>query len=229
MRGHLFAHLDPLDAPPKAPPELDLSNFGLGPDDLDKLFPTVDLAGTPPQLTLREIILRLEETYCRSIGVEFTHVEDPEQRTWLQEQMEKTKNRLVLDREDQLRILTKLSDAEIFEQFIHRSYEAGTKRFSLEGGESMIPLLDLMVERAGALGVTEIVIGMAHRGRLNVLANIFDKSPREIFAAFEDADAERYLGSGDVKYHLGYSRDRVTESGARSTSRSRSTRATSSS
>ena len=215
VRGHLFAHLDPLDVPPKAPPELDLPNFGLGPDDLDKLFPTVDLAGAPPQLTLREIILRLEETYCRSIGVEFTHVEDPEQRTWLQEQMEKTKNRLVLDREDQLRILTKLSDAEIFEQFIHRSYEAGTKRFSLEGGESMIPLLDLMVERSGALGVSEIVMGMAHRGRLNVLANIFDKSPREIFAAFEDADAERYLGSGDVKYHLGYSKDRVTESGAR--------------
>lgn len=215
VRGHLFAHLDPLDVPPKAPPELDLANFGLGIEDLDKLFPTVDLAGVPPQLTLREIILRLEETYCRSIGVEFTHVESPEQRTWLQRQMEATKNRLVLGREDQLRILTKLSDAEIFEQFIHRSYEAGTKRFSLEGGESMIPLLDLMVEHAGAMGVSEIVMGMAHRGRLNVLANILDKSPREIFAAFEDADAERYLGSGDVKYHLGYSTDRVTTSGAR--------------
>lgn len=214
VRGHLFAHLDPLDVPPKAAPELDLANFGLGLEDLDKLFPTVDLAGVPPQLTLREIILRLEETYCRSIGVEFTYVESPEQREWLQRQMESTKNRLVLDREDQLRILTKLSDAEIFEQFIHRSYEAGTKRFSLEGGESMIPLLDLMVEHAGALGVEEIVMGMAHRGRLNVLANIFDKSPREIFAAFEDADAERYLGSGDVKYHLGYSTDRVTQSGA---------------
>ncbi len=215
VRGHLFAHLDPLDVPPRAPPELDLANFGLGVEDLDKLFPTVDLAGVPPQLTLREIILRLEETYCRSIGVEFTHVEAPEQRAWLQHQMEATKNRLVLDREDQLRILTKLSDAEIFEQFIHRSYEAGTKRFSLEGGESMIPLLDLMVEHAGAMGVHEIVMGMAHRGRLNVLANILDKSPREIFAAFEDADAERYLGSGDVKYHLGYSTDRVTATGAR--------------
>ncbi|MBK8253761.1 MAG: 2-oxoglutarate dehydrogenase E1 component [Polyangiaceae bacterium] len=215
VRGHLFAHLDPLGVPPNAPPELDLANFGLGPEDLDTLFPTVDLAGVPPQLTLREIILRLEETYCRSIGVEFTHVEDPEQRTWLQKQMESTKNRLVLGREDQLRILTKLSDAEIFEQFIHRSYEAGTKRFSLEGGESMIPLLDLMVEHAGALGVSEIVMGMAHRGRLNVLANILNKSPREIFAAFEDADAERYLGSGDVKYHLGYSTDRLTETGAR--------------
>ncbi len=213
VRGHLFAHLDPLDVPPKAPPELDLVNFGLGAGDLDKLFPTVDLAGVPPQLTLREIILRLEETYCRSIGVEFTHVEDPEQRTWLQKQMEATKNRLVLGREDQLRILTKLSDAEIFEQFIHRSYEAGTKRFSLEGGESMIPLLDLMVEHSGTLGVSEIVMGMAHRGRLNVLANILEKSPREIFAAFEDADAERYLGSGDVKYHLGYSTDRVTARG----------------
>ncbi|MEZ4302460.1 MAG: 2-oxoglutarate dehydrogenase E1 component [Polyangiaceae bacterium] len=215
VRGHLFAHLDPLGTRPNAPPELDLVNFGLGEEDLDKPFPTVDLAGTPPQLALRDIIQRLEETYCRSIGVEFTHVEDPEQRVWLRTQMEASKNRLVLKREDQLRILTKLSDAEIFEQFIHRSYEAGTKRFSLEGGESMIPMLDLMVEHAGALGVGEIVMGMAHRGRLNVLANILDKSPREIFAAFEDADAERYLGSGDVKYHLGYSTDRVTASGAR--------------
>ncbi|MFT3771186.1 MAG: 2-oxoglutarate dehydrogenase E1 component [Minicystis sp.] len=213
VRGHLFAHIDPLGAPMLAPPELDLRNFELLPEDLDKPFPTVDLAGMPPFATLREILQRLEETYCRTIGVEFTHIEDPEQRDWLRERMESTKNRLALGDQEQLRILTKLSDAEIFEQFIHRSYGAGTKRFSLEGGEALIPLLDLIVEQAGERGVDECVLGMAHRGRLNVLANIMDKSVREIFAAFEDADPERYLGGGDVKYHLGYSTDRVTDAG----------------
>ncbi|MDI1484155.1 2-oxoglutarate dehydrogenase E1 component [Polyangium sp. y55x31] len=213
VRGHLFAHIDPLGLPPPAPPELNLDNFDLSEADLDQPFPTVDLAGLPAISTLREIINRLEETYCRSIGVEFTHIEDPVQRIWLQRRMEATKNRLELSRDKQLRILTKLSDAEIFEQFIHRSYEAGTKRFSLEGGEALIPLLDLIIERAGAENVDEIVFGMAHRGRLNVLANILEKSPREIFAHFEDKDPERYVGAGDVKYHLGYSNDRLTESG----------------
>ncbi|UQA63434.1 2-oxoglutarate dehydrogenase E1 component [Polyangium aurulentum] len=215
VRGHLFAHLDPLGLPPPAAPEVDLANFELSPAELDKPFPTVDLAGLPAFATLREIIQRLEETYCRSIGVEFTHIEDPEQRTWLQRRMEASRNRLELGREEQLRILTKLSDAEIFEQFIHRSYEAGTKRFSLEGGEALIPLLDLLVERAGEQGVEEIVLGMAHRGRLNVLANIMEKSPREIFAHFEDKEPTRYVGGGDVKYHLGYSTDRTTASGQR--------------
>jgi 2-oxoglutarate dehydrogenase E1 component len=214
VRGHLFAHLDPLGLPPPARSDLDLSNFSLRPSDLEKPFPTVDLAGAPPVLTLREIIQILEETYCRSIGVEFTHIENPEQREWLRDQMESTRNRLRLGPELQLRILTKLSDAEIFENFLHRSYAPGTKRFSLEGAESLIPLLDLLVERAGDQGVEEIVMGMAHRGRLNVLANILQKGMREIFAAFEDKDAERNLGSGDVKYHLGYSNDRRTQAGA---------------
>ncbi|APR75047.1 2-oxoglutarate dehydrogenase E1 component [Minicystis rosea] len=213
VRGHLFAHVDPLGAPMLAPPELDLRNFELLPEDLDKPFPTIDLAGLPPFASLREILQALEETYCRTIGVEFTHIEEPEQREWLRERMESTRNRLALGDREQLRILTKLSDAEIFEQFIHRSYGAGTKRFSLEGGEAMIPLLDLIVEQSADRGVDECVFGMAHRGRLNVLANIMDKSVREIFAAFEDADPERYLGGGDVKYHLGYSTDRVTDAG----------------
>ncbi|MFS8070429.1 MAG: 2-oxoglutarate dehydrogenase E1 subunit family protein, partial [Byssovorax sp.] len=213
VRGHLFAHIDPLGVPPEAPPELELSNFELSPEDLDKPFPTIDLAGAGPVQTLREIIQHLEETYCRSVGVEYMHIDNPEQRAWIQQRMEATKNRLTLGHQEQLRILTKLSDAEIFEQFIQRSYGAGTKRFSLEGAESLIPLLDLLIERAGSEGVTEIVFGMAHRGRLNVLANIMDKSLREIFAAFEDKDAKRYLGGGDVKYHLGYSTDRSVESG----------------
>ena len=201
VRGHIFAHVDPLGNPMLAPPELDLRNFDLLPEDLDKPFPTVDLAGMAPVATLREILKRLEETYCRTIGVEFNSIEDPTQREWLRERMESTKNRLTLGEEEQLRILTKLSDAEIFEQFIHRSYGAGTKRFSLEGAESLIPLVDLIVEQAAERDADEIVLGMAHRGRLNVMANILGKSVREIFAAFEDADPERFLGGGDVKYH----------------------------
>jgi 2-oxoglutarate dehydrogenase E1 component len=213
VRGHLCAHLDPLSPPPARLPELDIHEFGLSDEDLDMPFPTVGLAGAPPVMTLREIISHLDETYCRSIGVEFTHIEDPEMRAWLQQQMEATRNRMRLTPALQIRILTKLSEAEVFEQFIHKSYEAGTKRFSLEGGKSLIALLDLVIERAADRDVHEIVIGMAHRGRLNVLANIMGKSPREIFAAFEDKDAEKYLGSGDVKYHLGYSTDKKTESG----------------
>ncbi|NUQ74111.1 MAG: 2-oxoglutarate dehydrogenase E1 component [Polyangiaceae bacterium] len=213
VRGHLAAHLNPLGEKPAPLPELNISEYGLTAGDLDKLFPTVGLAGAPPVMTLREIISHLEETYSRTIGVEFTHIDEPEQRAWLQEAMESTKNRMELTPALQIRILTKLSEAEVFEQFIHKSYEAGTKRFSLEGGKSLIALLDLCIERAGEHGVDEIVFGMAHRGRLNVLANIMHKSPREIFAAFEDKDAELYLGSGDVKYHLGYSTDRVTEAG----------------
>src|SRR3954469_10376890 len=124
-----------------------------------------------PVATLREILRALEETYCRTIGVEYTHIEDPEQREWLQERMESTHNRLALGEDEQRRILTKLSDAEILEQFIQRSYGAGTKRFSLEGAESLIPLLDLLIEQASLRQVEEIVLGMAHRGRLNVLVN----------------------------------------------------------
>jgi 2-oxoglutarate dehydrogenase E1 component len=166
----------------------------------------------PKEATLREIIARLETTYCRSIGAEFTQVEDPEERAWLQQRMESTQNRLKLDQAAQVRILTKLTDAEIFEQFIHKNY-VGAKRFSLEGAESLIPLLDLLVETSGHEGVEEIVIAMAHRGRLNVLANILGKNIREIFAAFEDGDPHKYLGSGDVKYHLGYSTDYKTLAG----------------
>ncbi|HMJ53207.1 MAG TPA: thiamine pyrophosphate-dependent enzyme, partial [Polyangiaceae bacterium] len=210
-RGHLFARVDPLRLEPAAPPQLDLANFGLTEADLDRTYSTVDMAG-PKEATLREIIARLETTYCRSIGAEFTQVEDPEERAWLQDRMESTQNRLKIDRDAQVRILTKLTDAEILEQFIHKNF-VGAKRFSLEGAESLIPLLDLLVETSGQQGVAEIVIGMAHRGRLNVLANILNKNIREIFAAFEDGDPQKFLGSGDVKYHLGYSTDYRTLSG----------------
>jgi 2-oxoglutarate dehydrogenase E1 component len=212
VRGHLFAHLDPLGTPPAAAPELDLANFGLTEGDLDATFPSVGVAGLPERATLRQIINHLSATYCRSIGVEFTHIEEPDMRAWLQHRMESTQNRAELNRDELVHVLTKLTDAEIFEQFIHRNY-VGAKRFSLEGAESMIALLDLLIEEAGAQGVDEIVIGMAHRGRLNVLVNIMGKNVREIFAAFDDKQPERFLGAGDVKYHLGYSTDRTTTSG----------------
>ena len=214
VRGHLFAHVDPLGTPPDAAPELDLANFGLTEEDLDKPFGTAGMSGLPERAKLRDIIAHLSETYCASIGVEFTHIEEPEPRRWLEEKMETTRNHCALDRSELLRILTKLTDAEIFEQFIHKNF-VNAKRFSLEGAESMIAMLDLLIEAAGAHGVEEIVIGMAHRGRLNVLANIMGKNVREIFAAFDDKQPERFLGTGDVKYHLGYSNDVVTGSGAK--------------
>ena len=210
-RGHLFAHLDPLGLTAMPPRELDLATFGLNASDLDTPFPTGDLAG-PEVATLREIVARCEETYTRAIGVEFFHLESREERLWLQERMESTCNRLALSPTQQRRILEKLTDAEIFETFLHTNF-LGAKRFSCEGTESMIPLLDLVIENCGQHHVTEIVIGMAHRGRLNVLANILGKPVRDIFAAFEDKNPERNLGRGDVKYHLGYSTDRETASG----------------
>jgi 2-oxoglutarate dehydrogenase E1 component len=211
-RGHVFANVDPLETPHGAAPELELSHFGLSEADLDKVFSTAGMSGLPERATLREIVAHLKETYCSSIGVEFTQIEEPEPRQWLQQQMESTRNHASLDRTALVRILTKLTEAEIFEQFIHKNY-ALAKRFSLEGAESMIPMIDLLVEAAGQSGIEELVIGMAHRGRLNVLVNVLGKNVREIFAAFDDKKPERFLGAGDVKYHLGYSNDVVTHAG----------------
>jgi 2-oxoglutarate dehydrogenase E1 component len=214
VRGHLFAHVDPLGSPPAARPELELENFGLSSSDLDKTFATTDLAGLPPTATLRQIVEHLSETYCASIGVEFTQIEEPDQRKWLQQAVESTRNHASLNRDELVRILTKLTDAEIFEQFIHKNY-VNAKRFSLEGAESMISMLDLLIDSAAIHRIEEIVIGMAHRGRLNVLVNVLGKNVREIFAAFDDTKPERFLGGGDVKYHLGHSSDVVTGSGAK--------------
>jgi len=212
VRGHLFAKIDPLGTPPEASAELDLANFGLSEADYDTAFPTVGLTGLGERATLREIVAHLSATYCSSIGVEFTHIEEPEAREWLQTAMESTRNRASLDRTEMLRVLTRLTDAEIFEQFVHKNF-LGSKRFSAEGAESMIATLDLLIDYAAGRGIEEIVIGMAHRGRLNVLANIMGKNVREIFAAFRDSNPERNLGRGDVKYHLGASCDRNTSSG----------------
>ncbi|WP_373044823.1 2-oxoglutarate dehydrogenase E1 component [Vulgatibacter sp.] len=203
LRGHLFAKLDPLGIQPTTPaPHFALERFGLNEGDLDKTFTAGGLRGT-----LREIIGHLEETYCRTIGVELSHIEDDRILEWLEDRMESTQNHVSLEREDQLQVLTKLTDAEIFEQFLHTSF-VGAKRFSLEGAESFIPMMELIIARAAQADVREVVIGMAHRGRLNVLANVMGMPYREIFAEFADEDPNLYIGRGDVKYHLGYSADR---------------------
>ncbi len=203
--GHMIAQIDPLGLPRPVPPELDPAHYGFGEADMERRF-SCETMHCKGFMTLREIIQRLRNTYCRSIGVEYMHIDDLRIRGWLQERMEPTENRIEISRKEQLRILTRLTDAVTFEEFIRKKF-VGAKSFSLEGSESLIPLLDLAIEKAGDQGVQEIVLGMAHRGRLNVLSNIMGKSPGEIFREFADMDAEAYRGSGDVKYHKGYSND----------------------
>jgi 2-oxoglutarate dehydrogenase E1 component len=214
IRGHLFANLDPLGLLQPPPAELELQHFGLSDADLDKRFATGDFASgaRAGELALRDILARLKRTYCRTIGVEFMHGEDPAIKRWLQERMERAGNEANLSREQKLRILGRLTDAETLETFLHRKY-IGKKRFSLEGAESLIPLLDWLIEEFGRQGGEEIVMGMAHRGRLNVLVNVFGKRPDELFAEFEDTEIETMMGRGDVKYHLGYSSDRKLRGG----------------
>jgi 2-oxoglutarate dehydrogenase E1 component len=213
VRGHMKAQIDPLGLPRAIQPELDPGFYDLNESDMELVFSSRTIFGAET-LKLREIIDRLSATYCRSIGVQFMHIDDLEVKTWLQDRMEGSQNSVRLSREEQLRILVKLTDATIFEEFIQRKY-IGAKSFSLEGSESLIPLLSFAIERAALHGTNEIVLGMAHRGRLNVLANILGKSPRNIFREFEDVDPEFYKGSGDVKYHLGHSSDYITASGKR--------------
>lgn len=202
VRGHLFANLDPLGLRESPPFDLSLETFGL-----DEVGSSTRFLYGNQKMGLGDIFEHLNDTYCRYIGAEFTFIEDPKERRWLQHRMEDSTNRVELDRETQLRILRKLTEAETFERFLHGTY-LGAKRFSVEGAESMIPMLDLIIERAASLGVEEIVIGMAHRGRLNVMVNVLELPPEDILSAFEDTDPERFFGRGDVKYHLGHSVDR---------------------
>jgi 2-oxoglutarate dehydrogenase E1 component len=211
-RGHMVAKLDPLEELQHEPqPELDPRAYGFSDADLDVVMPSGGLYGTGA-VTLRELMKRLRATYCEHIGVEMNHISDVMKRAWLQERMEPVLNAPPIDRDTQLYILEKVAAAEVLENFIHTKY-VGTKRFSLEGGESLIPMLEMIVERSGLQGVDEIVFGMAHRGRLNVLVNVMGKSPSDLFAEFEDIDPESMFGGGDVKYHLGFSADRVTRAG----------------
>jgi len=211
VRGHIVAQIDPLNEARPSPPELDPAYYGLTEEHMNRELSTQWFGG-PEKRTLREMLSWLQTTYCRSIGVQFMHIDSLQVRAWLQERMERAANRIDLAREQQVRILTRLCDAITFEEFIQKKY-VGAKSFSLEGAESLIPLLDMAIERASEQGVDLVVLGMAHRGRLNVLANIMGKKPSRIFREFEDRDPERQTGRGDVKYHLGYSSDWTTESG----------------
>ncbi len=213
VRGHRIAQVDPLGLPQPVPPELQPEFFGLTEADMSQpvYSETFQYAGT---LTLGQLLERLRNTYCRSIGVQYMHIDDLIVRRWLQRRMESTQNHLRLTRAEQLRILTRLTDAVTFEEFIRKKFP-GAKTFSLEGSESIIPLLDLAIEKAGDQGIREIVFGMAHRGRLNVLANIMGKSPRRIFREYADLDWKSSSGRGDVKYHLGHSSDWTTAKGGK--------------
>jgi 2-oxoglutarate dehydrogenase E1 component len=203
VRGHLFADLDPLGLAPKGGDELAPASFGLGNVDPSTVFNAMG-----QRLPLGEIVARLRQTYCRTIGAEVTQIEENEERDWLLTEMESTQNRMDLSRDQQLQLLGKLTEAEVWETFVDKAYTK-KKRFSLEGGESTIPLLELLIDGGAREGVEEVVIGMAHRGRLNVLLNVMELPPRDMLAAFEDMSPERHMGRGDVKYHLGYSSDRI--------------------
>ncbi len=199
-RGHLMADTDPLAYRQRRHPDLDVINHSLSLWDLDRTFPTGGFGGTP-RATLRDILARLRNAYCRTIGSEYMHLHDPAQRRWLQQKIEGGWPRP--NREQIGRILHKLNQAEAFETFLQTKF-VGQKRFSLEGGESVIPLLDTLLGAAADAGLEGVGIGMAHRGRLNVLANIAGKSYAQIFNEFEgNIDPKTIQGSGDVKYHLG--------------------------
>ena len=199
QRGHLAADNDPLTYRLRRHPDLDITSYGLSLWDLDRSFPTRGLGGRD-RATLREILKMLRDAYCRTVGVEYMHIQDPAQRTWWQERLERDWEDI--GDEERRRILTKLEQAEAFETFLQTKY-VGQKRFSLEGGESLIVALDRLLDAAAHDGLDEVVIGMAHRGRLNVLTNIAGKSYAQVFDEFEGNGVIEGAGTGDVKYHLG--------------------------
>ncbi len=210
-RGHLFTKTNPVRARRKYVPTLDIEHFGLSNSDLDTVFNAGEVLGIGAQ-TLREIIKHLDSIYCDSIGVEYMYIRKPEEINWIQEKLNINDNQPNFSAEQKKHILKKLNEAVSFESFLHTKY-VGQKRFSLEGGESLIPALDAVIEKAADYGVKEFVMGMAHRGRLSTLTNIFGKSAKDIFSEFDGKDYEEEVFDGDVKYHLGWTSDRVTDSG----------------
>lgn len=211
-RGHLLADLNPLKHGPGHYPELEFEYYGLTIWDLDREFYCAGLGGYE-KAPLRVIVKLLRDTYCGFIGAEYMHILDLEERKWLRETMESSSNNPNLTRDEKKQILHKLNQAMAFEQFLHKKY-VGHKRFSVEGGETMIPMIDFMLELGGDLGVEQVILGMAHRGRLNVLVNTMGKSYHRVFAEFEgNIDPKTFHGSGDVKYHLGTEGFHKTQSG----------------
>ncbi|MDY7560066.1 2-oxoglutarate dehydrogenase E1 component [Pseudomonas sp. 10B1] len=212
MRGHQGAQLDPLGLWQRpAPADLSINHYGLTNADLDTTFRAGDLYIGKEEASLREILDALQQTYCRTIGSEFTHIVDSEQRNWFMQRLESVRGRPVFSADIQSHLLERVTAAEGLEKYLGTKYP-GTKRFGLEGGESLIPMLDELIQRSGSYGTKEIVIGMAHRGRLNVLVNTFGKNPRDLFDEFEGKKKVE-LGSGDVKYHQGFSSNVMTAGG----------------
>ncbi|MDG1192014.1 MAG: 2-oxoglutarate dehydrogenase E1 component [Flavobacteriaceae bacterium] len=210
-RGHLFTKTNPVRDRRKYSPTLDLENFGLNQADLGTVFNAGEIMGIGPS-TLQVIIEHLKRIYCDSIGVEYMYIRNPEKVNWIQKRLNVNDNHPRFSEAQKKHILKKLNQAVSFENFLHTKY-VGQKRFSLEGGESLIPALDAVIESAANQGVEEFVMGMAHRGRLNSLANIFGKSTQDIFNEFDGKDYEEVVFDGDVKYHLGWTSQRVTDTG----------------
>jgi 2-oxoglutarate dehydrogenase E1 component len=209
IRGHLIADLDPLALEDKPlHPELDPQTYGFGDDDWDRPIFINYVLGLETA-TLREIVAQLRKTYCGTIGVEFMHIQDPAQKAWIQERIEAIGNKTDFTLRGKKAIYERLVDATEFERYLHKKY-TGTKRFGLDGGEAVIPALEQILKRGSQLGLGEVVIGMAHRGRLNVLHNLLQKPFRAIVSEFlgNPANPEQAGGSGDVKYHMGFSADR---------------------
>lgn len=212
MRGHQAANLDPLGIWVRpVQPDLTIQHYGLTDADLDTVFNTSDLAIGKQEASLREIRDALQQTYCRTIGAEFTHIVDSEQRRWFQQRLESVRSRPQFSAEVKEHILERLTAGEGLEKYLGTKYP-GTKRFGLEGGESLIPLMDELIQRSGSYGTKEIVVGMAHRGRLNVLVNTYGKNPQDLFDEFDGKRVEG-LSSGDVKYHQGFSSNVMTPGG----------------
>ena len=210
-RGHLFTHTNPVRERRKYFPTLDLENYGLSNADLETVFHAGTLIGIG-DAKLKDIVAHLHDTYCRSVGAEYKYIRSPKITGWLEQKMESSKNSKLFSIEEKKRILEKLNEAVAFENFMHTKF-VGQKRFSLEGCETLIPALDAVIETGANLGIKEFVIGMAHRGRLNVLANTLGKSYSEIFTEFEGLEFVEHDFSGDVKYHLGFSGNVKTSSG----------------
>lgn len=211
-RGHLFTKTNPVRKRREYSPTLDIENFGLTKADLGKKFDCATQVGMPAPATLEEIIKRLEQIYCDSIGVEYIHIKNVEEKNFIRKWISENENHPILSVDEKRQILHKLNQAIAFERFLHTKF-VGQKRFSLEGGESLIPAVDQLISYSSQHGVDEVVLGMAHRGRLNVLSNIFQKSYKEIFSEFEGKEFDEDVFSGDVKYHLGASKRVTTASG----------------
>src|SRR5271154_4991155 len=214
-RGHLIANLDPLGLQEREKPYvLDLEYFGLSDADLDtEYFTGSRNTAMAERAKLKDILADLRFIYMDTIGAEFAHVSDTDERLWLRDHFQDERKHRSFSADEKKNVLWQLTAAEGLERYLHTKY-VGQKRFSLEGGDSLIPLLDDLVQRGGKMGVEEMIIGMAHRGRLNVLVNLLGKSPKDLFSEFEGHyDLAKLRGSGDVKYHKGYSSDLKTESG----------------